>query len=223
MIQSKADLQYYLLADKIASGNFSKPTIMTWVKSIIYPNYVLQFQVLLRKVEYYSNCELGFFGKIKRLYLKVVFNKLSLKLGFSIPPNVFGPGLAIAHYGTIIINSGTKIGSNCRLHACVNIGTEAGFSDRAPTIGDNCYIGPGAKIYGAINIPNGTAIGANAVVNKTLDVENAAIAGAPAIVISTCNTFNILIPATILIARGLGSDDTLTGLPARVIQDRLNN
>lgn len=34
----------------------------------------------------------------------------------------------------------------------------------APTIGDNVYIGPGAKIFGAIHIGNNVRIGANCVV-----------------------------------------------------------
>lgn len=34
----------------------------------------------------------------------------------------------------------------------------------APVIGDNVYIGPGAKIFGAIHIGNNVRIGANCVV-----------------------------------------------------------
>jgi serine O-acetyltransferase len=46
-----------------------------------------------------------------------------------------------------------------------------GFNQRGknkgyPTIGDNVYIGPGAKIFGKITIGNNVAIGANAVVNS---------------------------------------------------------
>jgi len=103
-----------------------------------------------------------------------------MALGFSIPPNIFGPGLSIAHYGTIVVNKFAQIGENCRLHTCVNIGTEAGYEDRAPKIGDNVYIGPGAKIFGDISIPNNVAIGANAVVNKSFTQENIVLAGVPA-------------------------------------------
>lgn len=104
--------------------------------------------------------------------------------GFSIPPNVFGKGLSIAHRGTIIVNSHSKIGDNCRLHACVNIGTKPGVPDAAPTIGDNVYIAPGVKIYGSIHIGNGVVIGANAVVNKDFLEDNVTIAGIPAKIIS---------------------------------------
>jgi len=134
---------------------------------------------------------------------------------------VFGPGLSIAHYGTIIINKGTKVGANCRLHACVNIGTEAGYGHKAPVIGDNCYIGPGVKMYGNIQIPDGTAIGANAVVNKTLKEQNTAIAGIPAKKISNVDTSDLLIPATRIIELGLNITDEFIGIPAKQLNQKL--
>ena len=56
--------------------------------------------------------------------------------------NTVGPGLAIAHAGTIVINSKAKIGSNWRLHVCVNIGADIRDGNLAPKIGNNCYITP---------------------------------------------------------------------------------
>lgn len=108
---------------------------------------------------------------------------LGLICGFEIPLNVFGKGLSIAHKGTIIVNDYAKIGDNCRLHACVNIGTLPGVATCAPTIGDNVYIGPGTKIYGPIHIASGIMIGANAVVGRDFLTENVCIAGIPAKVI----------------------------------------
>jgi serine O-acetyltransferase len=105
--------------------------------------------------------------------------KISLKLGFSIPENVFGPGLAIIHYGTIIVNAEVKVGSNCRLQACTNIGQSGGIMG-APIIGDNVYIGPGAKIYGKIEIPSNCAIAANAAVGKSFYKEGMVLGGVPA-------------------------------------------
>jgi serine O-acetyltransferase len=107
-----------------------------------------------------------------------------MRLGFSIPINVFGPGLSIAHRGTIVVNAGTRIGANCRLHVCVNIGAGAGSGGKAPTLGDNCYIAPGAKIFGDVVIGPNTAIGANAVVNKSFPQGGVTIGGVPAKVIS---------------------------------------
>lgn len=102
------------------------------------------------------------------------------KYGFSIPINVFGKGLNIAHIGTIVVNSHARIGDYCRIHACVNIGTSAGSADAALIIGDRVYIGPGAKLFGKIIIADDIVIGANAVVNKNFNVKGITIAGVPA-------------------------------------------
>ncbi|WP_225036345.1 serine O-acetyltransferase [Winogradskyella sp. SM1960] len=181
MIQSKLDYKNYLKQDKVAL-RLKSLSLSAKFLYFFSPNFIWEFQKLLRKVEYYENCKNSKIAKIYYYYLRYKFKNLSLKLGFSIPPNVFGPGLAIVHYGTIVINSNAKVGSNCRMHACVNIGASSGEVE-APQLGDNIYIAPGVKIYGNIKIPNNTAIGANAVVNKSFDLEHMAIAGVPAKII----------------------------------------
>ncbi|WP_299122877.1 serine acetyltransferase [uncultured Winogradskyella sp.] len=190
MIQSKLDYKKYLEQDKIAL-RLGSLSLSGKILNFISPNLIWKFEKLLRKVEYYENCKNKGISKIYYYYLKFKFKRLSLKLGFSIPPNVFGPGLAIIHYGTIVINGNAKVGSNCRMHACVNIGASGGQSE-APQLGDNVYIAPGAKIYGNITIANNTAIGANAVVNKSFNEENTVIAGIPAKVIGEVNIKQII-------------------------------
>ena len=68
----------------------------------------------------------GVINRVMRLIEKFRFHQLSLRLGFSIPINVFGPGLAIVHYGTIVVSNGAKIGANCRIHEGVTIGATNG-------------------------------------------------------------------------------------------------
>ena len=98
------------------------------------------------------------------------------------------------HYGTIVISQATRIGANCRIHAGVNIGANAG-EKTAATIGDNVYIGPGAKLIGAITVGDNACIGANAVVTK--DVESGVtVDGIPAKVISSNDSSCHLIRAT---------------------------
>ena len=103
---------------------------------------------------------------------------------FSDPPNVFGPGLSIAHYGSITVHPRVRVGRNCRLHICVNIGTAAGYSDAVPTLGNDVYIGPGAKIFGPITISDGVVIGANAVINRSVTSPQITVGGVPAVMIS---------------------------------------
>ena len=118
-------------------------------------------------------------GGVIKTYYKYKYRNISHKLGFTIPINTCGPGLSIPHYGTIIINPNARIGCNCRLHACVNIGASAGRKE-APKIGDNCYLGPGVILFGEIEITDNITIGANSTVNKSFLNKNTVIAGTPA-------------------------------------------
>lgn len=183
MIKNKEDYKFYLEAYRKAR-NYSKKIIYIGNRKEI-PLY--NFQRLMRKVEYYNNCKKGIFNKIILLILKYRYKSLSIKYGFSIPINTFGPGLCIAHRGTIVINGASKIGKNCRINIDVNIGTQMGENGKAPTVGDNCFIGPGAKLFGNIKIGDNVAIGANAVVNKDFG-DNVTIAGVPAKVVSEKGT-----------------------------------
>lgn len=161
---------------------------MGLLRALLFPNYIARFQRYLRYVEYLHNVRKDPVAKVIRLYRYQKYSRLGRALGFSIPINVFGPGLSIAHQGTLVVNKGARIGANCRIHTCVNIGTAPGQSHEAPIIGDNVYIGPGAKIYGPIRIADGCAIGANAVVNKSFLVAGSLIAGVPARVVGTVDT-----------------------------------
>ena len=47
----------------------------------------------------------------------------------------------------------------------------------APTIGDNCYIGAGAKIIGSVRVGDNCRIGANAVVYKDVPPNSTVVSG----------------------------------------------
>lgn len=186
MIQSKKDYIFYLKADEIALKK--KGGTVQYYRDYLLDD-IWRFERLLRKREFYINCKKGIIYKPYSLYLYFKFQRLSTKLGFTIPPNVFGPGLSIAHKGTLIVNSNAQVGENCRIHTDVNIGTNAysmedelrpDFVLPVPKIGNNVYIGPGVKIFGDIEIADNIAIGANSVVNKSFKEEGITIAGVPA-------------------------------------------
>jgi serine O-acetyltransferase len=179
VIQSKRDYLDYLEADRIALGR-KRLTVLGRLRQRLCPDYIWAFQRLLRRVEYYGNVKRkGVANRLHYLFLKLRFRHLSMRLGFTIPENVFGPGLAIVHYGTIVVNERARIGANCRIHPGANIGASGG-EDKAPRLGDNIYIAPGVKIFGDITIASNTAIGANAVVTKSFHDENTMLAGIPA-------------------------------------------
>jgi serine O-acetyltransferase len=192
MILSKSDYFHYLERDRIAMGR-KLPTLRSKIISIFLEDYIWKFLRLLRKIEYYKNVKArsSFLHRLMYYILKRRFRILSLKLGFSIPENVFGPGLAIPHYGTIVVNANAKVGANCRIHVSTNIGASAG-SVKAPRLGDNIYLAPGVKIYGDIYIASNTAISANSVVNKSVTEENNLLAGAPAKVIKKIDIRTII-------------------------------
>ena len=190
MITSKDELSYYLECDRIALGKKRK-------SPSFFGDEIWKFQICMRKLDFHKHTRGGI--KLARLLFRFRYHHFSLKLGFSIPCDVIGPGLALVHYGTIIISDGCKIGSNCRIHAGVNIGANAG-STQAATIGNQVYIGPGAKIVGAVTIGNGAVIGANAVVTHDVP-DNVTVAGVPAVVISSNDSSRHLIKATELVDR----------------------
>jgi serine O-acetyltransferase len=190
MIKNKKDYSEYLRRDRIALKIYDSSIIQT-LKNLFFTDPIWTFQKRMRKLEYYTNCKNFGIYRPYIILLKYRYRSISIKLNFTIPINVFGPGLSIVHYGTIVINRNVNVGANCRMHACVNIGASGGRPE-APQLGNNVYIAPGAKIYGDISIPNNTAIGANAVVNKSFTEENTVIAGIPAKVIGSVDITEII-------------------------------
>ena len=179
MIDSKVSYRKYIVKE-CGYNSFFKCYLHSFVK--FQP--IKRFLLLLRTSEYYMNCKKGFFNKIIHFLIKYNKYKLGLKLGFTIPENVAQEGLQLPHYGTIVINAKTKIGKNCKIHVCTNIGT-ANKSSIAPIIGNNVYIGPGVKIYGEITIADNIKIAPNAAVSKSFLEENILIGGVPAKIISS--------------------------------------
>ena len=191
MITNKAEYLYYLECDRVAlRAKRKRPPIL--------PGYeVWKYQRLLRKTEYYTNCKRY---HPLRFLLKWRLHALSVKYGFSIPLNVFGPGLSIAHIGPIIINSKSKIGANCRIQTGVTLGATNGSAE-APQLGDNIFLGEGCKLIGAITIANDVQIGANAVVVKSIMEPATTWGGVPARKISGRSSESNLIKATELVNR----------------------
>lgn len=118
---------------------------------------------------------------IARLFLR----HFTYKLGISIPPETkIGSGFYIGHFGGIVLNSQAIIGKNCNISQGVTIGqANRGKNKGCPILGDNIYIGPGAKIIGAIIIGNNVAIGANCVVTKNIP-NDSVVVGVPGHIIS---------------------------------------
>ena len=95
MIKTKEDLAFYKKQDFIANSFNARGL---GVKLRLF-NATYKFLTLLREVEYYKNNP-SVVSNIAFLYKWYRLRKISIKLGYSIPPNCFGPGLSLPHYGT---------------------------------------------------------------------------------------------------------------------------
>lgn len=95
-----------------------------------------------------------------------------------------GKGTKFAYKGMgVVIHSNAEIGEDCLIAQQVTVGGRS-KQKNVPRIGNNVYIGAGAKVLGDIVIGDNVVIGANAVVIKSVD-SSCAVAGVPAKVIRT--------------------------------------
>jgi serine O-acetyltransferase len=106
-----------------------------------------------------------------------------------------GPGLYIPHLGTIVVGSGSTIGSHCILCHGVTLGHRGGgrYGSHAgnPDIGDRVYLGPGSSILGPITVGDDAVIGVSAVVTRSVP-PRAVVAGIPARILSRNGSFDLI-------------------------------
>lgn len=87
-----------------------------------------------------------------------------------------GPGFVILHSVGVVINGNVKAGRNLVIYHGVTLGAER---NRSPVLGDDVYIGAGAKVIGGVRVGSRVRIGANAVVTKDVP-DDATVVGIPA-------------------------------------------
>lgn len=175
MIKTKDDLKFYLSEDLKRFDN-KKPTLKDWIVKNEWA-YFYKYLRTLRHVEYYLNTG----NKIMYLLYFVKYKRMCYDLKIDIKPNNLGPGFRLMHLGSLVrVKKNCTIGRNCTMLPGVVIGNKRlNGDDSWVTIGDNCYIGLGAKIFGEVHIGNNVIIGANAVVTKDIP-DNCIVGGIPA-------------------------------------------
>ena len=95
----------------------------------------------------------------------------------------FDPGLVIMHPVGIVINGGVRGGRNIVIESGVVIGAaRSGLPVNVPVLGNDIFIGTGAKILGDVKVGNYAKIGANAVVIRDVP-DGATVVGIPARVV----------------------------------------
>lgn len=91
-----------------------------------------------------------------------------------------GGGWVLMHGFGVVLNGGAKIGKNCTMYHGVTIGTID--MKTFPQIGDDVFIGAGAKILGDVKVGNHVKIGAGAIVVNDVP-DNCTVVGPKAVTI----------------------------------------
>jgi serine O-acetyltransferase len=115
--------------------------------------------------------------------LAMIFNKLNVVFGSCIIGRYaqFGPGFVLIHSFGVVINGSVRGGNNVKVEHLVTIGADRNIS---PILGDNVFLGAGAKIIGGVRIGSNVKVGANAVVVSDLP-DNVTAVGVPAKIVRT--------------------------------------
>ncbi len=155
-----------------------KPSIKEWLFN--YESwYLYKYIRNLRSIEYHAN-KSGY-HKLLYVYHYLIHKRLSLRFHIIIYPFTIKGGLRLYHIGDFThIGRNCRIGQNCTILPGVVFGNKHEEEVNGEIIvGDNCYFGLGAKIFGPLRIGNNVTIGANSVVTKDIP-DNAIVGGIPA-------------------------------------------
>ena len=147
------------------------PAIHSTLEVFLYPSFRAQFYHKIAKF---------FYKKKHYLIARVISEKAKRKTGIEIHPGAtIGSNLFIDHGIGVVIGETAIIGNNVTMFHGVTLGgTGKEKGKRHPTIGNNVFIGSGAKILGNIKIGDNVKIGANAVILKDVEA-NTTIVGVP--------------------------------------------
>ncbi len=135
------------------------------LKSLIIPNPIRDLKIYMSVRDTLINKS----NSINRKIYNIVYCQLQVRYNCEIPLTAVLPDDTIFPHGLngILISKGAKIGHGCTIFQQVTIGSNTLKDSKhigSPIIGNNVYIGAGAKIIGGITIGNNVRIGANAVV-----------------------------------------------------------
>lgn len=152
------------------------PAIKSTKEALLYPYFKAM-------VYYYLSHKL--YLKKRFFMARYLCEKAKRKTGIEIHPGAsIGKNLFIDHGTGVVIGETAVIGDNVTMFHGVTLGGTGNEKDkkRHPTIGNNVFIGSGAKILGNITIGNNVKIGANAVVLKDVE-DDRTVVGIPGYVV----------------------------------------
>jgi serine O-acetyltransferase len=120
-------------------------------------------------------------GRWRLVPLEMIFNRLNtICCGCIIGRGAqFGPGFVLIHSLGVVINGSVRGGAGVKIEHQVTIGAER---RQSPVLGNDVFIGAGAKIVGPVTIGEGARVGANAVVVSDVP-PHSTVVGIPAKVV----------------------------------------
>lgn len=177
MITTKKELLAYLKMEK--KLYLPKESQLEWILTSDNRFKIYQYLRLLRLTEYHYNNRSNPYHKMLYAFCRRRKNILGRKLGIEMWENTFDMGLQIYHAGNIVINGGSIIGKNFKLHGDNCVGND-GKNLECPVIGNNVRLGVGAKVIGDVQLADNITVAAGAVVIHSCLIEGAVLAGVPA-------------------------------------------
>jgi len=147
------------------------PAITSTIEVLLYPCFKA---LIYYKIAHY------FYNKKHFFVARYLSEKAKRKTGIEIHPGAkIGKGLFIDHGTGVVIGETAIIGDNVTMFHGVTLGgTGKDKGKRHPTIGNNVFIGSGARLLGNITIGDNVKIGANAVVLNDIP-SKATVVGIP--------------------------------------------
>lgn len=156
------------IKEQINTIKKNDPSIKSNIETLLYPSFKAQ---LYYKLSHYLYLKKHYF------LARYICEKAKRKTGIEIHPGAkIGKNLFIDHGYGVVIGETAEIKDNVIIFHGVTLGgTGKEKGKRHPTIGNNVFIGSGAKILGNITIEDNVKVGANAVVLKSIKKETTVV------------------------------------------------
>ena len=160
-----------LIKEQIKLIKEKDPAVNSIFEALLYPSLKVQ---IYYKISHYLYLKKHYF------LARLISEKAKRKTGIEIHPGAkIGKRLFIDHGFGVVIGETAIIGDNVTMFHGVTLGgTGKEKGKRHPTVGNNVFIGTGAKLLGNIVIGDNVKIGANAVILENVP-SNTTVVGVP--------------------------------------------